>query len=537
MTTTKDLSEITETTLSYDQVPYDSKAIPLTHPARLALEATLRGLDPAPPERCRVLELGCAEAANLVAMAFHLDESRFVGIDSSAEEIECALETRDRLGLDNLELRRSNVIDLGDELGSFDYILIHGVLSWVHERVRERIFELCRTLLAPQGVAYISYNCASGWAIKAQLRRVLQAGVRGVVDPAEKVRRVRELLALLAGSPLKETVYGALLAEQAANAFQHRDQYLIHEYLSPENKAFYFREVVALAEAQGLSVLDELARATTHQSIEDTVRSGLAASFEDPIEAEELADLMLFRAFRATLFCHRDALDKAGDPAEGADRAADRGSFAGVLQPISKRLSLDPDVNEVFVTSDGVQVAAAHPLLKAALLEIGKSWPRGLRLEEIKERAELILELRRVYQPGQKVPDQELEGLRKDLLELRRLGHLELRLFEPPLSLEPGAAPKVSALTRLEASRAPYVTTPHHRVIALDPFTQHLVAHLDGSRDIEMLTARMKAHFEAGDVVARDPSGELLEPPEVREALPGLVKDALRGLAGNALLV
>ena len=51
----------------YDAVPYPGHPFAQTHPDRLATLATLFGLRPAPPERCRVLELGCGDAGNLAA--------------------------------------------------------------------------------------------------------------------------------------------------------------------------------------------------------------------------------------------------------------------------------------------------------------------------------------------------------------------------------------------------------------------------------------------------------------------------------------
>jgi hypothetical protein len=68
-------------TNSYDEMPYGARVQPATHPDRLAVIGTLFGMKPAPPERCRVLELGCACGVNLIALARELPGSRFVGID------------------------------------------------------------------------------------------------------------------------------------------------------------------------------------------------------------------------------------------------------------------------------------------------------------------------------------------------------------------------------------------------------------------------------------------------------------------------
>src|SRR5262249_47365446 len=68
---------------SYDEVTYSNTPFYHTHPDCLATLGTLFGMSPAPPDRCRVLELGCGRGGNLIPMALSLPASRFVGIDLS----------------------------------------------------------------------------------------------------------------------------------------------------------------------------------------------------------------------------------------------------------------------------------------------------------------------------------------------------------------------------------------------------------------------------------------------------------------------
>ena len=60
---------------AYDAVAYEGHAYEQTHPDRLATQATLFGLRPAPPARSRVLELGCGDGGNLIPMALGLPRS------------------------------------------------------------------------------------------------------------------------------------------------------------------------------------------------------------------------------------------------------------------------------------------------------------------------------------------------------------------------------------------------------------------------------------------------------------------------------
>src|SRR3954464_2394603 len=123
----------------YDDVPYPSIPYPQTHPDRLATLATLFGMRPAPVERCRVLELGCGDGSNLVPMALVLPESRFLGLDLAGEPIRRGRATIDALGLRNVELRQEDLRAFAGgadaEQESFDFIVAHGVYSWVPEDV------------------------------------------------------------------------------------------------------------------------------------------------------------------------------------------------------------------------------------------------------------------------------------------------------------------------------------------------------------------------------------------------------------------
>src|SRR5437868_13031530 len=112
---------------SYDEVPYASYPYPESHPDRLATVAMLLGLQPAPVEHCRVLELGSASGGNLIPMAEALPQSNFLGIDLSERQIAEGIHTVGALGLTNIDLRRMNITEVGPDLGVFDYIICHGV--------------------------------------------------------------------------------------------------------------------------------------------------------------------------------------------------------------------------------------------------------------------------------------------------------------------------------------------------------------------------------------------------------------------------
>jgi tRNA G46 methylase TrmB len=87
---------------AYDEILYPGRPYPQTHPDRLAAVATLAGMAPAPVGRCRVLEVACGDASNLIPMAYGLPESEFVGFDLATCPIERGKRLARRLGLKNL---------------------------------------------------------------------------------------------------------------------------------------------------------------------------------------------------------------------------------------------------------------------------------------------------------------------------------------------------------------------------------------------------------------------------------------------------
>jgi len=139
---------------SYDELPYGDQAFYYTHPDWLATIATLFGMQPAAVDRCRVLELGCGSGGNLLPMAESLPESRFLGIDLSPRQVSSGQATIQKLGLRNIELKAMSITDVNTEMGQFDYVICHGVYSWVPEPVQDKILAICKENLAPPGLAY-----------------------------------------------------------------------------------------------------------------------------------------------------------------------------------------------------------------------------------------------------------------------------------------------------------------------------------------------------------------------------------------------
>ncbi len=157
-------------------------------------------MNPPNVEHCRVLELGCAGGGNLLPMAEQLPGSTFVGIDNSAKQIEQAVQATKALGLTNIEFRTVDLREIDDGFGEFDYIICHGLYTWVPKELQPKIIAICRQHLAANGVAFISYNTLPGWHIRGMIREMMQYHIAQFDDTATGLTQARSLVEFLANA-------------------------------------------------------------------------------------------------------------------------------------------------------------------------------------------------------------------------------------------------------------------------------------------------------------------------------------------------
>ena len=118
-----------------------------------------------------MLELGCGDGANLLPLAYYRPQAEWVGVDGSARHIEQARSRLAQLQLDNLEFLQLDFRQANAQLmGKFDFIIVHGVFSWVADGVRDALFQLCSDRLSSKGILYLNYNTKPGWNIRGMVR-------------------------------------------------------------------------------------------------------------------------------------------------------------------------------------------------------------------------------------------------------------------------------------------------------------------------------------------------------------------------------
>jgi hypothetical protein len=274
-----------------------------------------------------------------------------------------------------------SILEVDESWGPFDYILCHGVYSWVPAEVRDKILAVCAHHLTRQGVAYVSYNTYPGWHIRRVMRDLMVYHTEGCREPGERVARARELLDLLSTAvQAQRGPYDQLLEAELQLLRRAGDSYLFHEHLEEVNEPSYFRDFMARAAAAGLQFLAESDLGTMLlNDLPPEVGSALRTISADVIHLEQYGDFLRNRAFRQTLLCRQGT---AVSYCLGVDRL--RGLYvASPARALSPRPDTHSTAEERFTSPKGAVVKSVDPLAKAALVHLAEIWPRSLRFEDL----------------------------------------------------------------------------------------------------------------------------------------------------------
>jgi SAM-dependent methyltransferase len=482
-------------------VPYPGHPFAQTHPDRLAALGTLFRIDP-PLDGCRVLELGCGDGGNLVPMAVALPGARFLGVDASEQAIARARALVEALGLTNTTLEVAPIEELELPSERFDYVVAHGVYSWVGDPVRDRLLELCRSVLSDRGIAYVSYNALPGGRLSGALRDMLVFHTAGLDDPADRIEQARALLRLLVGSWSDENEFGAIMRRQGERLLERSDETLFHDELAAVNQPVYFHEFVAHAARHGLQYLAEADFFEMQTGVLPEPVTDELLHVEDPIRREQYLDFIKGRMFRQTLLCREELeLDRSPQPLIVEALA--------VSSPAQPADASDKAGRVTFEGPTGSTLTTDHPLVTRALERIAASWPGAVWVREL---------------IPDHVSEEDREAVCGALLRCYAGNLVQLHAMPPALTTSAGERPVASPLARHQARSGELVTNLRHASVRIDDdLGRRLVVLLDGTRDRVQLVEELRAFLiETGRRVPDD--------------LDGGLERSLQGLAGLALL-
>ncbi len=485
---------------SYDLVIYEGHSYPQSHPDHLATLGRLFGLTPQDPRRCRVLELGCACGTNLVPMAFRFPKSEFIGVDLSRKQLEVAEKTTRALGLSNIVFHHMDLLNLEKSFGKFDYIIAHGVFSWVSDERQEKILTICKENLKPNGIAYVSYNTYPGWHMREMIRHMTLYHTERFQSPGDKTREARALVNFLAHSVSGENdPYALLLRRELELITQSRDSYIFHEFLEEQNSPIYFHQFIDRAGKHGLQYLAEadLGSMLTNvlpQDIAETVE-GIS---KDMIAAEQYMDFLKNRLFRQTLLCHDNI---------PLSRILDRRSLKGLLigsraRPEKESVDLTPEHKEVFRTPEGTWTRVDFPLTKAALMTLSKLWPKVVTFKELFHEA-WQMTLQEQSQEAHSIREKK-DLLAEDLLFCFAGKVIELHACPQDFVTVLSEKPRASRLAAYQASIGAPIVNLRHETVDLEVSSRYLLMAMDGNKNMDQLADYLSGLEQLGILTIKD---------------------------------
>jgi hypothetical protein len=422
-----------------------------------------------------------------------------------------------------VRLECADIREVGPWAGEYDYIIAHGVFSWVPLDVQTALLDGIARHLAPEGVAFVSYLAQPGAQLREMLRLMLRFHTGAAPDPQTRLQQSRALLRLLAKGSSEESAYRTALLAQITPLETRPDAALFHDELSGESHPFLFAEFIRAAEERGLSFLCEAEYLVpTVQGLTDEARDQLRPLVNNRVLLEQYLDFIEGRRFRQTLLC------RAG---RGVELECERLSSLHLTLRARVVPESNADLSSVepleAVSSGRSFLEARASVEKAAILELAThagstSFPalldgvrRRLAAANVGDDAWSVEELQRFL-------------IRASLPKL-----LDLSREEPRRAFTRPLRPRASVLARwqLEKGQRILFSLTGDGVSLQDELSRHLLLLLDGTRGEAEIVAALSAFVQAR-----------ADDPDIRKALAGglpfetLVRQALDSFAAMALL-
>ncbi|WP_294541178.1 class I SAM-dependent methyltransferase [uncultured Rhodoblastus sp.] len=476
----------------YDRVRYPNWPNTRTHPARTGALAQLLGRKCAPFTRCRVLEIACSEGVNIASMAVGAPNSEFIGIDIAESAIARGAETIRSARLDNLKLRLADIRDEQAVEGEFDYIIAHGVYSWVAADVRAALLAMIGKKLSANGLAFISYNVFPGCRVRETIRDYLRYALRDIADPQERMAAARSALEYQMSGWSDDKPFQKALIEAAENNLERPIEVLFHDEMGEVWEPQFLTDVCAAARAQGLEYLADAHPSVLNDGLFPSVRFDAARKQTggDWVKFEQLLDFTDMRPFRWSLFCRK---------AEKIERIATPDRVVGLYASADLTAAPGPGKKAfAFREKSGVEFETDDEKL-GGLLD-GLTREPAVQLDDYAAFPEAVEALLRLYVNSA----------------------VTLSTQPPIFTLTPAEKPLASPLARAQARRGEAVLAAlNHKPVRMeDPFWNVFLQQLDGTHTHEDLAQFLLAQ-----------AGKTIE--EARRMMP----DALREVAGNRLLM
>lgn len=287
-------------------IPYVRGFKPMLAPAWLDFVALLGGV--APPSRgdgFAWCDLGCGQGVTAAILAATHPQGQFHGIDAMPVHVEHAQGLAAEAEAANAHFHAADFADaLNRPLPRFDYIVAHGVYSWVDGATRAQLRRFIDRRLKSGGLVYVSYNALPGWTGDLpfqHLVRALSAGGSG--DSAARFASAARAIDRLADAGAASLASSYIVRELRERPGDYRPGYLVHEFMHEGWRPLYVTELRRdMAEIGLMPVGSAILVENFDRWVLGRRARALVAGIADPDLRELVRDFCIDQRFRCDVF-------------------------------------------------------------------------------------------------------------------------------------------------------------------------------------------------------------------------------------------
>jgi methyltransferase-like protein/2-polyprenyl-3-methyl-5-hydroxy-6-metoxy-1,4-benzoquinol methylase len=515
----------------YDELPYESFPFAISHPSRLKTLGTLFGLKPQELSKARVLELGCAAGNNIISFAANYPKAEVVGIDLSSVQIADGQKQIREIGLKNIELKVASITDLDESWGKFDYIICHGVFSWVPNEVQEKILDISKNNLTSEGIVFISYNTLPGWNMARSAREMMLYHSKNFSGLKEQIDQAKSILAFTKqATEGRKDYYSQMLDKEISLMQGLGDTYLRHEYLADCNFAFYFYEFMQKAKEHGLQYLaDSHIHAMYLGNYPEKVANKLNA-IGDIVRTEQYMDFITNRRFRSSLLCH--ATKKLN---RNLEQEAFKDFYFGIdlIGNDIKETDIDSDdhVKYNIANQEGAEVTTNSKIMKVVLYTMFNNVGKEYQITELAKIAAKRLKMK------------DLKTIESEILtnfvKLTLAGYTNFTSEKPLYISEVREKPKIQNFAYYLAhqeNKLWNINQKHYKV-DLSILDKLVLQCLDGTHDIKSIEKYLISKHKQGVFNINLNQEAITDQKQIEEIISKQVIFILKKFANLAMLV
>jgi 2-polyprenyl-3-methyl-5-hydroxy-6-metoxy-1,4-benzoquinol methylase/methyltransferase-like protein len=512
---------------SYDEIPYISRTKQNTHPVFMAGKTLLLGYPLPEIIKPRILEIGCGQGTNLHSIASLMPQAECMGIDISAIHINQAKERANKAGLKNIQFEQADIFTLESPEIPYDFIIAHGVFSWVPHEVRIAILKYIRKSLHPKGLAFVSHNTQPGFYYREIIREYtlfhLNDEEGNYLEKAGKVRDGLDLLRKSVEELKPQQAYTSALQYEYQMISELDDNYIMHEYTELENKAFYFSEFCDILGEFGLHCATDAGIDRFRILNPPAEFNQLLNEYAKGEEREQILDYALGRQFREAIIVHQENIPEIK-------------TFSQILHECRILSSISKKDNQYFAP-EGVLLHSIHPIgeLVMEYISVNKSniykysdiisavQQRIIQKPELSDRDDIDLD---------EIISNQIKQIYCESTSALKIVAADL---SKPAMLDSTKAPYVLPFARVLTQYQDMIPNIWHEPIQLTQTECMLLQLLDGSNTVDDLCLKVAELIKNGSlsIINNSQTDNQYNP----QLLRGIVQELLTKLQENNILM